>query len=151
MIVRPLRAAALDQVVRLAGALPEAPRWSHQCYLDALDPEVAPRRISLAIEAEAGCFAGFLVARLVGPEAELEIIAIDPELQRRGLGRTLLASLLARLTELSADALLLEVRASNAPARALYRSAGFLETGLRRRYYVDPIEDAVLMTLSLPA
>jgi ribosomal-protein-alanine N-acetyltransferase len=92
---------------------------------------------------------GFLVARLLPPQAELEIIAVDPRVQRRGLARKLFDELVYKLGLAGITEVVLEVRASNRPALALYRSLGFVETGRRPRYYADPEEDAVLMSLQL--
>jgi ribosomal-protein-alanine N-acetyltransferase len=104
-----------------------------------------------------GVVAGFIVASLLPPQAELEIIAVAPQLQRRGLARRLFTALAAELrSALAAELrtgqlidLLLELRASNLPALAFYRSLGFTEAGRRPRYYHDPIEDALLMRLRL--
>ena len=92
---------------------------------------------------------GFLVARLLQPQTELEIIAVDPRVQRRGLARKLFDELVYQLGQAGITEVVLEVRESNQPALELYRSLGFVETGRRPRYYIDPVEDAVLMRLEL--
>lgn len=85
---------------------------------------------------------GYLAARTVLGETEILAIAVDPAARRRGIGRALLDALIGRLGE---DAkIFLEVRASNAAARALYAACGFVPTGVRRGYYEKPHEDAVL-------
>ena len=71
--------------------------------------------------------------------------------QRRGLGRRLMQALAVELRQSPVVEILLEVRASNQPALAFYRRLGFLETGRRPRYYADPEQDAVLMTMRLDA
>jgi ribosomal protein S18 acetylase RimI-like enzyme len=99
--------------------------------------------------------AGFIVASLLPPQAELEIIAVAPRFQRRGLARRLFTALAAELRSTLAAKLstgqpaelLLELRASNLPALAFYGSLGFMEAGRRPCYYHDPIEDALLMRL----
>jgi ribosomal-protein-alanine N-acetyltransferase len=65
------------------------------------------------------------------------------------VARRLLGALTAELRTAGVDALLLEVRASNGAALSLYASLGFVEAGRRRRYYLDPEEDASLMRLSM--
>ena len=79
--------------------------------------------------------------------AELETIAVAPESQRQGLGKSLFQALAAELKAAGVGELQLEVRASNRPAQSFYRALGFVETGRRKAYYADPIEDAVLMGL----
>jgi len=74
-------------------------------------------------------------------------IAVRPERRRRGFARTLVEVALAAPASAGARRVYLEVRPSNAGARALYGSLGFVETGLRPAYYGD--EDALLMTLDL--
>jgi ribosomal-protein-alanine acetyltransferase len=93
--------------------------------------------------------AGFIVVSLLPFQAEVEIIAVAPQFQRRGLARRLFAVLADELRACQPTELLLELRASNLPALAFYRSLGFAETGLRPRYYHDPIEDALLMRLRM--
>ncbi len=76
-------------------------------------------------------------------EAELLRVAVRPEARRSGLGRALLRESQARLEARGIRTLLLEVRVSNAPARALYEAEGWRGEGLRRGYYRDG-EDAAL-------
>ena len=142
--------ADLDRVMEIAESLKEAPQWPRSAYLAALDPEAAPRRIALVGEEPAACMvAGFAVASLLPPEAELEIIAVAPTAQRRGLARQLFFSLATELRTAEVVGVMLEVRATNQPALELYRRLGFVETGHRPRYYHDPVEDAILMCLRL--
>jgi ribosomal-protein-alanine N-acetyltransferase len=142
--------ADLDRVMEIAESLKEAPQWPRYAYLAALHPEAAPRRIALlADDSITGVVAGFAVASLLPPEAELEMIAVAPTAQRRGLARQLFFSLAAELRTAEVFGVILEVRATNQPALELYRRLGFVETGRRLRYYHDPVEDAILMRLRL--
>jgi ribosomal-protein-alanine N-acetyltransferase len=103
----------------------------------------------VAIDPESDAPAGFLVASLLAPEAELETIAVASQFQRRGLGALLLRALVVELRKEQVREALLEVRASNRAALGFYRGQGFEESGRRVRYYVDPEEDAVLMRLKV--
>ncbi len=149
-----MTAANLDQVLAIARNLPEAPHWPQSAWLNAINLESTPRRIALVIGAscggpQSGSILGFAVASLLPPQAELESIAIAPESQRRGLGKSLFQALAAELKAADVDDLLLEARVSNRPALAFYRALGFVKTDIRPGYYADPIEDAVLMHLPL--
>jgi ribosomal-protein-alanine N-acetyltransferase len=104
--------------------------------------------IDAAAGEESGVVA-FLAAHKIDREWELENIVVAKAFRRRGLARLLLGSLIAQAREERGASIFLEVRESNQSARALYRQAGFEETGLRKRYYTDPAEDAVLCTLRL--
>ena len=149
-LIRRMMPADLDRVMEIAGSLKQAPLWPRSAYLAALDPEAAPRRIALVIEGPAaGMVAGFAVASLLPPEAELEIIAVAPAAQRQGVATQLFEALIAELYTAYIKGIMLEVRAANHPAPELYRRLGFVETGRRPRYYHDPVEDAILMRLRL--
>jgi len=145
-----MNAADLERVLEIAGSLPEAAHWPVAAYLAAVDPENTPRRIALVAEGpENGTPAGFLVASLLGPEGELETIAVATSGQRRGIGRQLLSVLIEELRNGGVDDLILEVRASNQAALGFYAAQGFRQAGRRPRYYADPEEDAMLMRLKL--
>lgn len=93
---------------------------------------------------------GFVMASCVAPHAELESIAVAAEWQRRGVARRLFGELRKKLAEdWGATDVLLEVRAGNGSALALYHGLGFVEDGRRRGYYADPVEDAILLKLKL--
>lgn len=81
--------------------------------------------------------AGFLLGRAVAGEAEILTLAVVPEARRLGLARRLVARFLYQAQLRGAERAFLEVRADNAPALALYESAGFTSVGLRRGYYRD--------------
>jgi [ribosomal protein S18]-alanine N-acetyltransferase len=158
--IRTMTTADVNWALALADASPGAPIWPPSSYLSALDPHATPQRIALVAEAlestevptqsgPASAPAGFAIVRLLPPEAELENIVVAPGLQHRGVGRALLASLIRELLIRHVTEVTLEVRTSNQPAIALYRSLDFRESGRRTCYYVDPVEDALLMTLPL--
>jgi [ribosomal protein S18]-alanine N-acetyltransferase len=148
--IRPLDAAALSQVLGMVEILDQAPQWSRDEYEKMLRAGSSPLRIALvACDRRSREVVGFAVASLVPPEAELESIAVAETARRRGIGRSLLASLVTRLRTLGIGELHLEVRPSNHPAIAFYLAANFKQTGVRPRYYADPEEDALLMTLRL--
>ncbi len=79
-------------------------------------------------------------------ECHIATIAVHPAYRGRGLGELLLATMLDRAIELGAQVATLEVRASNIVAQNLYRKYGFRQVGLRRGYYRDRSEDALIMT-----
>ena len=88
---------------------------------------------------EAGCVCGYLLASLIPPEGEIYRVAVSPEYRKRGIADALCRTLFSLC-----DTVFLEVRRSNAPARALYEKLGFTLTGERKNYYKDPMEDACL-------
>ncbi len=145
-----MTAADLPRVMEIAANLPDAPHWPESAYLDALNPDATPRRIALVVAGpQPGDFKGFIVASVLPPQAELESIVVAVGSQQTGLGRLLFNNLVSQLQAAGVIEITLEVRASNRAALAFYRSAGFSQSGLRRAYYSDPIEDAVLMRLPL--
>lgn len=143
-----MTAADVPRAMEIAASLPEAPHWTEAAYLNALNPESIPRRIALvAAGLRSEHVAGFAVASILSQQAELESIAVSAGSQQQGLGRMLFNGLVNQLRAAGVIEITLEVRASNRPALAFYRSAGLDQTGLRPAYYADPIEDAVLMRL----
>ncbi len=92
---------------------------------------------------------GFIVARLIVDELHINNIAVRPDWRRIGIGAGLLESALAWGGEKESKLALLEVRAGNNSAQALYRRCGFELTGRRRGYYRAPLEDALIMSVSL--
>ena len=92
-----------------------------------------------------GTVAGFGCVLLVAGEGELVNIAVSPAFRKMGLGQRLLTALLTEAEAQETEVVYLEVRQSNTPARHLYEKNGFEAMGVRKKYYKDPVEDAVLM------
>jgi ribosomal-protein-alanine N-acetyltransferase len=152
--IRAMSESDLGAVLALERQSEAAPHWSESEYLICIQPDNQSTLKRIAMVAEVGGeVAGFVIVRLVGgfgsADAELESIIVSADWRRRGLGLLLLLESARRAKEQRASRLDLEVRASNAAAVGLYRRAGFRETGIRRGYYRDPEEDAVLMSVSL--
>ena len=89
---------------------------------------------------------GFAGIWIMADEAHITNIATRESYRRRGLGELLLISIIDLATELNTCLITLEVRASNTAAQSLYHKYGFNQVGLRRGYYTDDGEDAILMT-----
>jgi ribosomal-protein-alanine N-acetyltransferase len=95
-----------------------------------------------------GRVVGMLVLWMIVDEAHIATLAIHPELRRQGIAEQLLITALEKASEEGAQSALLEVRAGNEAAQALYHKFDFEVVGRRKRYYKDDDEDAILMTLS---
>lgn len=111
--------------------------------------ELARSYALLRVAREAGEAIGFALVWRAADELHLTDLGVTPGARRRGVARRLLQSLCQEGRELGARVMLLEVRASNAAALALYGSCGFEELDRRARYYADTGEDAVVMQLLL--
>jgi len=110
---------------------------------------VARTRATQTTQDQGRAIAGFIVSRLVAGELHINNVAVRPESHRRGIAAQLLTAVLREGRRNGALLAFLEVRAGNAAAQGLYRRCGFQVTGRRRRYYNQPVEDALLMSLLL--
>ena len=93
--------------------------------------------------------AGYIVARLAADELHINNVAVRDGYRRSGIGRSLLDNILAEGKRSGAARAFLELRAANAAALALYESCGFRVTSRRNKYYSEPVEDALVMTIEL--
>ena len=89
---------------------------------------------------------GLFSGEVVVDELQIDNLAVAEQWRRRGIGEALLKSALSQASRLGARAATLEVRSANATARAFYVKEGFTPVGLRRRYYADPPDDALLLS-----
>lgn len=88
---------------------------------------------------------GYVIGQKIAPEGEIYRIAVRPDKRQRGIGYRLLSYALKTELGHGVETVFLEVRKENAPARALYRAYGFSEVGVRKNYYQNPTDDAVVM------
>ena len=119
--------------------------WSQNGILDTVSN---PSTVCLLAE-KAGKAVGYLFAYRAGDEAEIARIAVAGEQKRQGVGKSLMRTLEEIGKKKQIRRLLLDVRESNREARAFYEKMAFQEDGVRRGFYQDPPEDAVLMSREL--
>ena len=141
----PMTAAHLPQVAALEKVCFPADPWSEALFRDALE---CPDTALLVAEKENGAVLGYAVLSVVLDEGNLDNIAVDRHCRRQGVADALLFALMD-IGRTKISTLMLEVRASNYPAIALYEKHGFVPVGRRKNYYDAPREDAILMTLEL--
>ena len=146
--VQLLSAADIEAVVEIE-RLSNSHPWTERNFHGAL----ASGYLCL-VARDHGAVSGFAVARMLGDEAELLLIAVTPEMRRQSVALLLWIELAERLQASGARTVHLEVRESNRPAQAFYRSRGFTQSGMRPKYYPNGAheserEDAVLMKVSL--
>lgn len=96
-----------------------------------------------------GVLAGYVIFYYVLDEGEIARIAVSPQYRRQGVADQIFAGLLDFCAEKSIERILLDVRISNEPAIAFYRKSGFAEDGIRKNFYENPKEDALLMSVSV--
>jgi ribosomal-protein-alanine N-acetyltransferase len=114
--------------------------WTRDMYLwEAAHSDVA--RVFVAVHDEAGIVA-YCAVWVVFDELQVNNLAVLPAWRARGLARRLLAEVFRAARDEGATCATLEVRASNAPAIALYEGLGFVRTAIRAGYYTHPVEDA---------
>lgn len=146
MRVRPAAPTDIPTMLVLAQHSATAAHWSREQYELLFDKNALPRA-ALVIE-ESDVVQGFLVAKEVAGEWEIENIAVSGAARRRGLGTRLLGEFLDQARDKGASAVFLEVRESNVAARALYEKWAFEKSGSRARYYTHPEEDAIMYRVS---
>jgi ribosomal-protein-alanine N-acetyltransferase len=130
-------------------------RWGWEAYHN----EIAEGRGALMLVARSGRvrpeeldskdIVGFIAARSTGDEVHINNVAVRPTFRLRGIGAALLGNVLKEGARMGARSAILEVRAANMAAQALYARLGFRMIGRRKGYYTDPPEDALVMSASI--
>ncbi len=116
--------------------------------------EIQNRSIAYPLVAETvpdHVLVGYIMFWLIDSEAQINNVAVHPDYRGLGVGEQLMRFALAKIRDLGGVTAVLEVRVSNATARALYEKLGFSVAGRRKGYYHRPAEDALVMVLNLTA
>jgi ribosomal-protein-alanine N-acetyltransferase len=140
VVITTMRRRHLRNVLRIEEKTSTTP-WSLGLFLAEVRREEREYLVALSGSRVVG-FAGLLY--VVG-EGHITTVAVDPDKQGGRIGTRLMLVLARRAIVHGADSVTLEVRASNAPALALYRRFGFAPSGVRKDYYKDPTEDALVL------
>ena len=115
--------------------------WTERSVTDLISTEGA--MCFVATEEDRVC--GYVIGRLIAPEGEIYRVAVLPEYRRRGLAYRLLDYSVKCSLGKGLESLFLEVRSQNIAAISLYTAYGFRKIGIRKNYYKNPTDDAVLM------
>jgi [ribosomal protein S18]-alanine N-acetyltransferase len=134
----------VESILEIQSASPEVAQWTAWDY-----NRVARGEMAGWVAENNSELRGFLVARRVGSDIEILNFGVRPEARRCGIGGMLLRMALGWGAELHAEKALLEVRASNFAALQFYERRGFQIVGRRPRYYVSPVEDALLLSADI--
>lgn len=131
-------AAQIAEIEKQCFAVP----WSYE----SLHHDITENKRALYITAEAdGKICGYVGVWKILDEGHITNVAVTPEYRRRHIASAMLGVLLEVLKDNAVSSCTLEVRAGNEAAKALYRSFGFAEAGVRKGYYEDNGEDAIIM------
>jgi ribosomal-protein-alanine N-acetyltransferase len=135
----------LDEVMEIEKLSYTTP-WSREAFVtEVQDNDFAKYFVALQHSVVIG-YAGMWI---ILDESHVTTIAVHPDFRKQGLGRLLMTTLMKEAIVLGADRITLEVRPSNTSARSLYNSLGFKPVGVRKGYYTDNNEDAIIMWKSL--
>lgn len=143
MKIRPVELRDVGAIYAIQSACPELAQWPMADYARAARGEMAGW-----VAEENAEVTGFLVARRVGSDAEVLNFAVRAPSRRRGVGAGLLRESIAWAETFHAEKVFLEVRASNAGALRFYEHQGFQVVGRRPRYYANPPEDALVLSMT---
>lgn len=142
----PMERAHLDRAEALERlCFPEDP-WSRQIFEEALADTTA---VNLAAVGPDGALLGYVNCNIVLDEGDVGNVAVHPDCRRQGVATALLEAFRRIGEEKQLDHIMLMVRETNAPARALYARRGYVDVGVRKNYYLHPREDAIYMRLEL--
>ena len=144
LIVEQMGSRHLDDVLVIEKQAYSTP-WSSNSFKNEI---YNPYSIALAAVLD-GKVVGYILANYRFHEGHILNVTVHPEHTRKGIGTHLMKLVLEMLRQRRCTVAYLEVRASNQDARRIYEKLGFHEAGRRKAYYIDPFEDAVLMTAEL--
>ena len=138
--IRPACEADLKQIAEI----------EKQCFSLPWDEDMLRiqlgREYVFPVAADGETILGYVGMQYVLDEGYISNVAVSPHHRRKGIANMLLDALHLETEKLSLSFVSLEVRASNAPAIALYKKHGYVEEGRRKNYYQKPREDAIIMT-----
>jgi ribosomal-protein-alanine N-acetyltransferase len=138
--------AGLDGVLEIEEAAFNNPTTREWYERELARPEVCFIYVLRTPEHPCAAFCAFW---RIADQAHINNLAVRPELRGRGLGLQMLEAVIDEARRLGAESLALEVRRSNVAAQRLYKRAGFRENGVRKSYYTQPVEDALLLIKTL--
>ena len=141
LVITTMTMEDLDKVMEVEKASFLTP-WSRQAFVRELTENAFAVYVVGRLGSKVVAYAGMW---LIINEAHVTNIAVHPTYRRRHFGERLLRELIDRAKRNNCDRMTLEVRTGNLGAQALYRQFGFVEQGIRRRYYTDTGEDAIIM------
>lgn len=145
IVIEPMQGAHVAEVVAIERRTFDSP-WTEGMFRQ----EVSDGYLSRSwVALRDGRVIGYLISWFLREEVHLLNVAVDSTFRGRGYGRRLIEYLVDQTVQGGRDVITLEVRESNAVARALYESFGFETIGRRRGYYQDNHEDAVVMILNI--
>lgn len=139
--IGPMRRRHLRGVLRIEEQANPRP-WSLSLFLSELRYTESRAYLVARVGTELVGYAGLM---LVAGDGHVTNVGVDPEHRRQGIATRLMLELVRRGLEEGAEALTLEVRVSNVAAQELYRRFGFVPAGVRKNYYSDANEDALIM------
>ncbi len=143
--IRPMRMEDLKAVLVIEGASFATP-WSRQAFTAELRDNEYARYFCLVA---AGQVIGYMGLWFILEEGHITNIALSPEYRGKGLGEFLIRSVMQTMNRDGMERMTLEVRESNLAARKLYERLGFITAGVRKGYYADNREDALIMWAEL--
>ena len=141
MIITNMTEEHVAQVAQLERICFGSAAWSENSVKSELNNDLA---LWLVAEAE-GKVLGYVGSQTVMDETDMMNVAVDPDFRGQGVAVGLIDSLIRELKSIGSKSLTLEVRASNEPAKKLYEKLGFTQAGLRKNYYRNPREDALIL------
>ncbi|MEH6942361.1 ribosomal protein S18-alanine N-acetyltransferase [Bacillus sp. JJ722] len=135
----------LDEIIELEHECFTVP-WTKEAFFNELHQNQFATYIVLE---EEGKIIGYCGAWLVIDEAHITNIAVLPQYRGRGLGEALLNKMIDKCREVHIERMTLEVRVSNIVAQSLYKKLGFQDGAIRKNYYSDNQEDAIVMWVNI--
>jgi ribosomal-protein-alanine N-acetyltransferase len=141
MRIREMGPSDLDGVMAIEEISFPTP-WSRGMFLEDFPRDFSDALVAAGADDEV---LGYAVCWTIAGESHLLNIAVHPARRGRGIGRALLSECIRRAARAGASLIFLEVRAGNEAAERLYRSMGFVFRGIRKGYYTDTGEDAVIL------
>lgn len=144
--LRPMVESDLTGILELDSRCQGSP-WTKGHFLDEMGRE--DNGFCRVIEGEDGFLAGYICAWTAADEVSIGTVGVDPAARRRGWGRTLVDAAHRWARDRGATVAHLEVRRGNQAALALYGALGYRQVGVRRAYYADNGEDALLLLADL--
>jgi ribosomal-protein-alanine N-acetyltransferase len=160
VVVRLVEPRDVEGILAIQAVSPEIAQWTLWDYERVARGEmagwIAEQAVRQIAAPDAAAFPpssdpviGFLIARQAGVDIEILNLAVRPGARRQGVGAALVAAALAWGQTFRAEKALLEVRASNLAALQFYEKHGFRATGRRPRYYSNPPDDGLVLTLDI--